>query len=254
MDDFRRIFATPAGSTPWNGPLHCGPRARCGALSWTPSSVLTPVNPCDPDRDAETARLLNLGEAEGLRRLLQDHAGRVLALLRQDFSGLLDLPQLEDCLSEAVVLAWRRGQCIEFGGGSLAAWLFALARNCARHKARQSLDEILEFVEDVDRILPEQRPPSVEQRVAPERSVIAKETLTAISQVLYLLAPRQQAVLTADLTNGGVAPVDLLADELKTSRNAIYVARAGARRALLDELTRRGHEVTEFRGDSGGRA
>lgn len=205
------------------------------------------MNPSDPDRDAETARLLNLGETEGLRRLLQDHAGKVLALLRQDFAAVLDLAQLEDSLSEAVVLAWRRGERVEPGAGSLAAWLYALARNCARHRVRRSLDEIVEYVEDLEAVPPANPTPSMSDRAGPERSVIAKETLSAISEILYLLAPRQQAVVAADLGSGGTAPVDELADELKISKNAVYVARTGARRALLKELTRRGHEVPELR-------
>lgn len=205
------------------------------------------MNPSDPDRDFETARLLNLGETEGLRRLLQDHAGKVLALLRQDFAAVLDLAQLEDSLSEAVVLAWRRGERVEPGAGSLAAWLYALARNCARHRVRQTLDEIVEFVEDLETVLPANSTPSMSERAGSERSMIANETLSAISEILYLLAPRQQAVVAADLSSGGTAPVDELADELRISRNAVYVARTGARRALLKELARRGHEVSALR-------
>lgn len=196
-----------------------------------------------PSRDAETAQLLNLGETEGLRRLLTDHAGRVLALLRQDFSGVLQWSEVEDALSEAVVLAWRRGERYESSRGSIGTWLFAMARNCARRMVRESLDGVVEFVSDLDHLPPVVAAVGVHEAGLPERMLMAKEALAAVQECLGELEPRQQAVVAADLTHGGAASADDLAAELQISRNAVYVARNGARRALHLALTRRGHEV-----------
>ncbi|MFO1032237.1 MAG: sigma-70 family RNA polymerase sigma factor [Planctomycetota bacterium] len=208
------------------------------------------VQPC---RDAETARLLHLGETEGLRRLLTDHAGRVLALLRQDFAGVLNLSDLEDALSEAVVIAWRRGERYEPSRGSIGTWLFGMARNCARRMVRESLDDIVQCVADLDRLPVVVAAASVHEAGPSERLLMAKEALAAVRECLGELEPRQQAVVAADLTHGGAASADDLADALAISRNAVYVARNGARRALHLALLRRGHQVPSGCGESGGR-
>lgn len=205
-----------------------------------------------PGRDAETAHLLIRGETEGLRRLLTDHAGRVLALLRQDFAGVLNLSEVEDALSEAVVIAWRRGERYEPSRGSIGTWLFAMARNCARRMVRESLDGIVQFVADVDHLPSVVAGASVHEAGLPERLLMAKEALSAVQECLGELEPRQQAVVAADLTHGGAASADDLAAALQISRNAVYVARNGARRALHLSLTRRGHEVPTG-SDPGGR-
>ncbi|MBL8738264.1 MAG: sigma-70 family RNA polymerase sigma factor [Planctomycetes bacterium] len=206
-----------------------------------------------PGRDAETARLLNLGQTDGLRRLLADHAGRVLALLRQDFAGVLNLADVEDALSEAVVIAWRRGERYEPSRGGIGTWLFAIARNCARRMVRASLDGVVQCVPDVDRCPPLAAAASVHELGQQERQVMAKEALAAVQECLGELEPRQQAVMAADLTQGGAASADDLAEALQISRNAVYVARNGARRAMHLALLRRGHEVPSGAGEPEGR-
>lgn len=54
------------------------------------------------------------------------------------------------------------------------------------------------------------------------------------------LAPLQRAVLTADLAAGGAVPARLLADQLKTTPNSVYVSRTLGRKALHAALQTRG--------------
>ena len=55
------------------------------------------------------------------------------------------------------------------------------------------------------------------------------------------LSRQQRIVLLADLSAGGMASAARLAQELKTSRNTIYVARANGRRAIRLALMKRGY-------------
>lgn len=188
-------------------------------------------------------------QVEGLRRLLQDHAERVLTLLVQDFAGLLDQPRLEEAIGEALFLAWQGGDRYHPDRGTVRAWLFAIARNRARKMvARLSRDEV-EFVADL-----EQAAAATARPAAEEASTMAKETLAAMRACLELLAPRQRAVLHADLANGGQASTDDLASQMNISRNAVYQARRDGRLALRSELKRRGHELPPAADGDGGRA
>lgn len=213
-----------------------------------PTSPSSPVRHPDPDRDAETGRLLMSQQVEGLRRLLQDHAERVLTLLAQDFAGLLDQPRLEEAIGEALLLAWQGGDRYHPDRGTVRAWLFAIARNRARKLvARLSRDEV-EFFADIEAAAAAARP------AAEEASTMAKETVAAMRACLELLAPRQRAVLHADLANGGQAPTDDLASQMNISRNAVYQARRDGRLALRSELERRGHDLPPADDVDGGRA
>lgn len=193
------------------------------------------VRPTDPDRDVETGRLLMSQQVEGLRRLLCDHAGRVLTLLAQDFAGLLDQDRLEEAIGEALFLAWRGSERYHPERGTVRAWLFAIARNRARKLvARLSRDEI-EFVADIDQ--------AATHEGVGEASTMAKEALAAMQVCLDQLAPRQRDVLRADLENDGQAATGELASQMNISRNAVYQARREGRLALWSALKRRGHEL-----------
>lgn len=206
------------------------------------------VRTTDPDRDAETGRLLMSQQVEGLRRLLCDHAGRVLTLLSQDFAGLLDQNRLEEAIGEALFLAWQGGERYHPERGTVRAWLFAIARNRARKMvARLSRDEV-EFVADLDQAA------SAAPAAAGEASTMAKETLAAMRGCLEHLAPRQRDVLLADLANDGHASTQDLASQMNISRNAVYQARREGRLALRSALKRCGHELPPAVDGDGGNA
>jgi DNA-directed RNA polymerase specialized sigma24 family protein len=200
--------------------------------------MATPVEDttCD-ERDEETARLLAIGDQEGLRRLLADHAGAVLAMLARDFTGLLDGQQLEDALAEAVVRAWRAGVRYEPISPSPGAWLYVIARNRARSLLEPRRAPELVYVASLD----DQPAPS--GPTAPDEHAIANSGVLAadVERCMETLSDQQRAVLRADLAHGGIAPAGMLAAALNTTRSAIYVARHFGRRALRDALRRCGH-------------
>ena len=194
------------------------------------------------ERDAETARLLASGDPDGLRRLLADHAGSVLALLTRDFAGVLDRQKLEDALAEAVVRAWRAGVRYEALQRSPGAWLYVIARNRARSQVVEEQRKLdLVFVGDLD----DQPAPTVaaspEQQVAANLSRLGDD----VARCLDGLSDQQRAVLRADLDHGGAAPAGPPAAALHTTRSAIYVARHFGRRALREALRRCGYAFGE---------
>jgi RNA polymerase sigma factor (sigma-70 family) len=195
-----------------------------------------------PDRDPETIRLLRLEDPEALRRILVDHAGKVLALLRKEFHHVLDQQEIEDALSRATLRVWRAGKTYDPSRGTLAAWLYVIARNCALTvldtKRRHSC---LSFVEDMD-----SQAASVTTAATAEMDDPQEEPNAFAADVrdcIESLAPQQRAVLLADLAAGGTADTEVLADQLKTTRNSIYVSRNNGRKALRKALLNRGHSL-----------
>jgi DNA-directed RNA polymerase specialized sigma24 family protein len=193
------------------------------------------------ERDAETVRLLASGDPDGLRRLLSDHAGSVLAVLAREFAGMLDRQQLEDALAEAVIRTWRAGIQAEVLPLAPGAWLYVIARNRARSLVddRRRLEVV--FVDDLD------ERPAIAPASSPELAVAADPDRLRddMRRCLEGLPDNQRAVLAADLDVGGVAPAGPLAAALHTTRSAIYVARHFGRRALREALRRCGYAFDE---------
>lgn len=194
------------------------------------------------DRDQETARLLVRGDHEGLRRLLVDHAGKILALLRKEFARVLDHQEIDDAVSQASVRIWRAGGRFDPTRGSLGAWFLTIARNCARRVLEaKKRHAALTLVEDLDSSA------TAADRGEPRVADSADESafLRDVRKCIDALAPQQRAVLLADLAAGGSAPTDELAQRLNTSRNSIYVSRNMGRRALCAAMAKLGHTFDE---------
>lgn len=193
-----------------------------------------------PDRDLETTRLLQRGDAEGLRRLLVDHGGKVLGLLRKEFTKVLDLQEIDDAVSQASVRAWRSSNRYDPERGTLGAWLYVIARNCARRMLEAKRRHVtLTLLDDLDSTASSiAAAPEAGER---EPDVPRDRFLQDVKQCIDALPPQQRAVLLADLAAGGSAPTDLLAETLKTTRNSVYVSRNNGRKALRAAMKELGH-------------
>ncbi len=197
------------------------------------------TDPSASDRDAETASLLLASDPEGLRRLVDDHASRVRSTLRADLKKVLDHSEIDDALSQATHRVWRARPRIDLRRGTLRAWYYTIARNCAlRILEAKRGPNALRFVENLDSVawLAETR-----EGVAPSQGESRGELVRALHRAIDELPIQQRAVILADLAAGGVAETEHLEQQLQTTRNAIYVARATARKALRTRLTAQGY-------------
>lgn len=194
-----------------------------------------------PDRDIETAQLLMRGDQEGLRRLLVDHGGKVKSLLRKEFAKVLDLQEIDDVASQASVRVWRSSSTLDLARGTLGAWFFAIARNCARrlleNKKRFAPYSLIEDLDSA--IAPPRRATGTggEEGAEPAPNTLLQQ----VQECLQGLAPQQRAVLLADLAAGGAADTQALAEQLRTTSNSIYVARTNGRKALRSAMQKRGY-------------
>ncbi len=194
------------------------------------------------DRDVEIASLLRLGDPEGLRRMLVDHGGRVAALLRTEFRNVLDLHEIEDALSQATVRVWRAGGRYDPQRGSLGAWLYVIARNCARHAIEAKQRHAgLTLIDDLDSLAAADHSPAAEAERGERRVVTEDQFKHDVRLCIDALPPLQRAVLRADFAVGGKAPTEALAEQLSTSPNSIYVSRNSGRKALRRAMQRLGH-------------
>lgn len=212
----------------------------------TESPRILPAASSVPDRDAETARLLVRGDQEGLRRLLVDHGGKVKGLLRKEFAKVLDLQEIDDAASQASVRVWRSGRTLDLAKGSLAAWFFTIARNCARRlietKRREAPFSLVENLDTAAVARAQQdgfaeAADGAESAGGPSPSSFVQDVRACIER----LPPQQRAVVLADLAAGGTADTRELADQLRTTTNSIYVSRANGRKALRAAMVQRGH-------------
>lgn len=191
-----------------------------------------------PDRDPETIRLLMSGDPDALRRLLRDHGGTVLAKLRRDFNKVLDQQEIEDALSRASLRVWRAGKSYDPARGSLATWLYVISRNCARRVLEiKRRDSALTFVDNLDSGC--NLPTTLDSDPARKHDRFAEDVRGCIES----LPPQQRAVLLADLAAGGTADTEILAEQLGTSRNSVYVSRNNGRKALRNALMALGHDL-----------
>lgn len=193
-----------------------------------------------PDRDQDTIRLLMRGDPEALRRILVDHGGVVLGLLRKEFINVLDQQEIEDALSRASMRVWRSGKAYDPSRGSLAAWLYVIARNCARTVLEvKRRDSGLTFLADLD----SQASPAPRVAEPDAHRDPGDHFAEDVRGCIEALPPQQRAVLLADLAAGGAADTEVLAEQLGTSRNSVYVSRNNGRKALRAALLELGHRL-----------
>lgn len=166
---------------------------------------------------------------------MDDHASRVRSTLRADFKKVLDHSEIDDALSQATHRVWRARARLDPRRGTLRAWYYAIARNCAlRVLQAKRGPNALRFVEDLDTRAGQTSPSH------PPRSP-RDDLARALHRAIDELPTQQRAVILADLAAGGVAATEHLEQQLHTTRNAIYVARATGRKALRVRLAVLGH-------------
>jgi RNA polymerase sigma factor (sigma-70 family) len=162
-----------------------------------------------------------------------------MGLLRKEFTKVLDLQEIEDAVSQASVRVWRSGSRYDPERGSLGAWMYVIARNCARRMLEaKRRHAALSFVDDLDSATAS----SSEAAVVAEDPAVPKDRfLQDVRACIADLPPQQRAVLLADFSAGGAAPAETLAAQLGTSRNSIYVSRTNGRKALRAAMVKLGH-------------
>jgi RNA polymerase sigma factor (sigma-70 family) len=188
------------------------------------------------DRDATTVGLLAAGDNEGLKRLIADHGGRVRWTLRNEFDKVLDASDIDDALGQATVRVWKSRHRFDPTQGTLRAWFYVIARNCAL-RIVQSRRRDPKFLEDLDALPPVTQFHDDEPAENPKRDAFLRDLLRCIDRLPGL----ERAIMLADLAAGGSAETRLLVEEFHTTANSVYVSRAKARKKLRAALLALGH-------------
>lgn len=196
----------------------------------------TPQAPPPPNRDAATLVLLQAGNPDGLRHLVEDHAASTLAGLRRAFARFLPAPEIEDALTAALVRIWEQPSRFDPRLGTLRAWLFVVARNSALSTVRRRQRQLRDIsIEDFDSLLGKlASTPSEQERL---------RRIADLHGCLSELSPMQRAVLLADLAANGTESSTVLAQRLGTSPIVIYSARHRGRAEIGRMMQRLGHYV-----------
>lgn len=209
-----------------------------------PHGQAKPSPPPSP-RDPETVRLLHASDTQGLWHLVADHGGRVKAMLRKEFKNLLDHLEIDDALNQATHRVWQARARLDLARGTLRAWYYSIARNCSiRLLTAKRGPNALRFVDDLDAVSPQAGPTEAS-------SIEALDRRRALYEAIDKLPAQQRAVLLADLAAGGLADTKLLMEQLGTSANSIYVARATGLKAVRAHLAALGYPPREDEEEGG---
>lgn len=200
-------------------------------------------HPTTPDIDI--VALLKQRDQSGLRRLLQNYGAKIKWYLRKEFKGSLDDSGVLDALNQAAFRAWRFIDSFDSKKGTLRAWFYKLARNCALSILQQQNRERAHVqVEDWDWPSFAALHTPEDQEPTPAHRRFLEDLWTCIGK----LSPLQRGIILADLKAGGdAADAGDLAAAFHTSKNSIYVSRSVARKALRDGLILLGHVPGDVR-------
>jgi RNA polymerase sigma factor (sigma-70 family) len=202
------------------------------------------TTPSPANRDDETAKLILHRDAEGLRRLLVDYGGIVQGLLRKEFVNLLDRHEIEEAVGDASAKLWRAGDRFDPSRGSPAAWLFAIARNCALDMvAAKARVPAVELVPDMDAMMAPASAAAIEAACCEQDGLSPEAFLADVTHCVDSMPERQRTVMAADMACGGRAPTARLADQMQASPLAVYAARSYGYKTLLAALRRLGYSL-----------
>ena len=203
-------------------------------------SVHQQPTPSAIDRDNATLALFVDGNPEGLRRLLLDHGGRIRWTLEVDFKRLLNRADIDDAMSQASQRVWRARQRFDPRRGTLRAWFYVIARNCALRILEAKTHSALKFVGDMNLVVSKDVPPTEREfdvPASPQRQRFVHD----LHRCIAALPGQQRDVILADLAAGGLADTKHLVADLDTTPASIYASRAKARAALRHALSALGH-------------
>ncbi len=178
--------------------------------------------------------MMRARDATGLRHLLEDHGGVVLARLRRVFSRFLSALEIDEAMSNAVIKIWAAAPRLRRHDSSLRAWLFVTARHCGLtiFRLRRHGDQQIDGLEEILIYL-----------AASTSEEIRLRRIADFHGCLRELPELQRAVIQADLDADGMAATDLLAERLLTTSHAIHRARHRGRAELRRMMQRLGHFV-----------
>lgn len=180
------------------------------------------MNRAPDERESQIVESLRRGEPQGIADLLAHYGGRVTGYLRRRFPALDD-HALQEALADAVLAV---GESFDARRGTLSAWFLFLAHQRAVAVIRSWRSRPVCESLDADLHAEGGTSPPLDQLVTEER-------VQEIEQVIQSLSTLEQAVIEADLAEGGAAPADVLAARLATTPGSVYAARQRARRKLL---------------------
>jgi RNA polymerase sigma-70 factor, ECF subfamily len=198
--------------------------------------------PLDPDSQAWLAGLRASGREQdaavtrlralllrGARFELGRRTGQLAALRVDDRSALA-----EECADDACLAVLARLD--DFRGESrFTTWAYKFAILTTSTRVRRLSwrgRELPQADETWERLA---------SAASPERDAEQSELLTAVTRAIASeLTPHQRRVLVAVAVDG--VPIDVLAERLSTTRNALYKTLHDARRRLRAHLARRGFE------------
>lgn len=176
----------------------------------------------DPQNDLQIVQQMRQGNPQGFAQLLERYGGRVAAYLHKTFPTF-DEHDVQDALADAVL---KVAHSFDSRRGSLPGWLLFLARREAVARLRSAGGKAT--VESLA---------ATDEPVSPQRSplddLLEAERWAEVEEVLSGLSVLEQAVVEADLDEGGTASADELAGRLRTTPGSVYAARRRARRKLL---------------------
>jgi RNA polymerase sigma factor (sigma-70 family) len=175
---------------------------------------------------------------------------------------MLDMLEIDEAINQATVRVWRSGARFDAARGSLGAWFFVVARNCARRilesKARRRAEPLSESLAAGDGSEPSEVSAADgsdagggDAGAGAAASRVAPRWEADLYKCIQALPPQQRAVMLLDLAAGGNATGNEIARELNTSVNSVYVSRANGRRAVRLAMEALGHRMSNRNGTPG---
>ncbi|HEX5443013.1 MAG TPA: hypothetical protein VFW87_04250 [Pirellulales bacterium] len=190
--------------------------------------ALEPSRTGDVAVDADLIELWDRGRFdESVRLLLQRYGGGVRAALRRRFPSVRDDHVLLQGMHDA---ARSLLDAYQPSKGTLVGWFLFVA-------ARRVSDILRGERQHRLRMLPLTGHEWSDHHATPAGELASEEFRLRVEEALGLLSPLERAVIEADIDTGKQACAARLSQELHTSEQSIYAARARARRKLLRRLS-----------------